>query len=254
MVSSIINIGSAAPASTVSGQSKKSQSTTILPSTGSYYALSTGARQPDVMMYSVLLCNVIGTKRCVIECVKEHSYIQVMCLLYKHCDITRNDRISRAFTGMVNIRFGGDAQAWATTCIMSHRELHDSKASMRHHSLEKIMHSVDGKAKTVHYRIAEDMNALSADDTINIYDLIQEYASMIASVGDSSPKPVMGVQDDLCHNCGEKGHHANAYTNQNNKNHQKDNRNGNNGQIVYESINKQILLSANNPPSLNKSL
>ena len=66
-------------------------------------------------------------------------------------------------------------------------------------------------------------------NTINIYDLIQEYASMIASVDDSSPKPVMGVQDVLCHNCGEKGHHANTCTNQNNKNHQKDNCNGNNG-------------------------
>jgi hypothetical protein len=177
LYSSVNNTTSAAPASTVSGQSKRSQATTILPSAGSYYSLSTGARQLDVVMYSVLLCNVIGTKRCVIECVKEHSYIQGMCLLYKHCDITRNDRISRAFNGMDNIRFGGDAQVWATTCIMSHRELHDSKASMRHYSLQKIMHSLDGKAKTVQYRIAEDMNALSADDTINIYDLIQEYAS-----------------------------------------------------------------------------
>ena len=70
------------------------------------------------------------------------------------------------------------------------------------------MHSLDGKAKTVQYKIAKDMNALSQDDTVNIYDLIQEYASMIASVGDSTPKPVMGVQDDNCHNCGEKGHHA----------------------------------------------
>jgi len=144
----------AAPASTTSGQSKRSQATTVLPSAGSYYDLSTEARQLDVMMYSVLLCNVIGTKKCVIECVKEHSYIQGMCLLYKHCDITRNDRISRAFTGMDNIRFTGDAQTWATTCIMAHRELHDSKASMKHYSLQKIMHSLDGKAKTVQYRIA----------------------------------------------------------------------------------------------------
>ena len=79
---------------------------------------------------------------------------------------------------------------------MSHRELHDSKASMKHYSLDKIMHNLDGKAKTVQYRIAEDMNTLSHDGTMNIYDLIQEYASMIASVGDSTPKPVMGIQDD----------------------------------------------------------
>ena len=46
--SSVNTTGSAAPASTASGQSKKSQATTILPSTGSYYALSTGARQLDV--------------------------------------------------------------------------------------------------------------------------------------------------------------------------------------------------------------
>ena len=105
---------------------------------------------------------------------------------------------------------------------MAHRELHDSKASMKHYSLQKIMHSLDGKAKTVQYRIAEDMNALSQDDSVNIYDNIQEYASMIASVGDSTPKPVMGVQDDNCHNCGEKGHHAHSCPHEDKKDKDKD--------------------------------
>ena len=88
------------------------------------------------------------------------------------------------------------------------------------------MHSLDGKAKTVRYRIAEDMNALSQDDSVNIYDNIQECASIIASVGDSTPKPIMGVQDDNCHNCGEKGHHAHNCPHEDKKDKDKDRQNG----------------------------
>ena len=81
---------------------------------------------------------------------------------------------------------------------------------MTHYALTRILHSLDGKLETVQYKIAEDLNALSPDDDVNIYDLIQVYATMIASVGDTSNKPVMAVEDDDCHYCGEKGHHEHA--------------------------------------------
>ena len=49
---------------------------------------------------------------------------------------------------------------------------------------------------------------ISLGEELNIYDLIQSYASMIASVGDSSQKPIMAIENDSCHNCGEIGHHS----------------------------------------------
>ena len=85
------------------------------------------------------------------------------------------------------------------------RELFASQASITHYCLTRLMHNFDGKVKTVHYSIAEDLQALKPQDEVNIYDLIQIYASMIASVGDSSHK-VLAIEDQECFNCGEMGH------------------------------------------------
>ena len=186
----------------------QSQSTTALPSAGSYYSLSAGACKLDRMQFSILRTLVIGTKCVLLDCTQDQSYIQGMCLLYKHCGISRNDRIHNAFNGMDDhIKFGTNAQLWATTSITAVRELYSSKASLMHYCLTRIMHSLDGKYKTVQYQIAADLNALNEGDDVNIYDLMQTYASMISSVGDSVQKPIMGVQDDTCHSCGEIGHH-----------------------------------------------
>ena len=188
-------------------RSTQSHSTTALPSAGSYHMLTSGALSLDRTLYSVLCTLIIGTKSVLLDYTHDHSYIQGMCLLFKHCEISRNDRIYNAFAAMNSIKYGTCAQSWATSSIAAVRELFNSKASMMHYCLTKIMHSLDGKHKTVQYKIAEDLNALAPDDDVNIYDLIQVYATMIASVGDTSNKPVMAVEDDDCHYCGEKGHH-----------------------------------------------
>ena len=186
----------------------QNRSTTALPLAGSYYSLSAGACELDRMLFSILRTLVIGTKCVLLDCTQDQSYSQGMCLLYKHCDISRNDRIHNAFNGMDHIKFGTDAQLWATTSITAVRELYSSKASLMHYCLTRIMNSLDGKYKTVQYQIATDLNALNEGDDVNVYDLIRMYASMISSVGDSIQKPIMGVQDDTCHSCGEIGHHA----------------------------------------------
>ena len=181
--------------------------TAALPSAGSYYSLSTGARHLDRMLYSILRGLIKGSKAVLLDCTHIQSYVQGMCIIFKHCDINRNDRISRAFDGVDGLKYGGDAQMWATSCILKVRELFASKASISHYALTRIMHSLDGKLKSVQYKIAEDLNALRPEDDVNIYDLIQTYATMIASVGDTGK--VLAVEDDHCHYCDELGHHLN---------------------------------------------
>ena len=61
----------------------QSQSTTALPSAGSYYSLSDGARKLDRMLFSILRTLIIGTKCVLLDCTQDQSYIQGMCLLYK---------------------------------------------------------------------------------------------------------------------------------------------------------------------------
>ena len=173
---------------------RQTNQTAALPSAGSYWGLSAAARHLDCMLYSILKSLVKGSKCVILDCVWDQSYVQGMCILSKHCDILRNDRIQRAFAGVDELKYQHDAQTWATQCIVKVRELFDSKASMTHYALTRIMHSLDGKLKTVQYKIAEDLNALSPDDDVNIYDLIQVYATMIASVGDTSHKNSHGCR------------------------------------------------------------
>ena len=56
-----------------------------------------------------------------------------------------------------------------------------------------VMESLDGKSKTMQYKIAEDINNKDIDSQTNVYDMLQSYAAAMASVGDGKPKPVMNV-------------------------------------------------------------
>ena len=176
---------------------------------GSFYNLSVGAQNLDRLLYSIIRGLVKGSKSVLLECTQIQSYAQGMCLLQKHCEIARNDRIKCAFEALDGMKYKANAQEWASTCIKRTRELFASRASMTHYALTRVMHSLDGKLKTVQYKIAEDLNALAPEDEVNIYDLIQTYASMIASVGDSASS-VNAVEDDDCHYCHKKGHHENS--------------------------------------------
>ena len=186
---------------------RKGSSPNTRKTVGSYWDLSRGALHLDQLLFGIIRSLVKGSKMVVIECAPMQSYIQAMCLLHKHAEINRNDRIARAFAGVDNLKYKSNAQEWATSCITKIRELFASRASMTHYALTRILHSLDGKLKTVQYKIAEDLGSLEPDDEVNIYDLIQTYASMTTSVGDSSSQ-VMAIEDDDCHYCGEKGHHA----------------------------------------------
>ena len=189
-------------------QSLRAANITIAPTTsaGSFYDLSDGAQLLDRMLFSVIRNLVKGSKAVMLDCTGIQSYVRGIVLIHSHCNIMRNDRISAAFDGVDSLKFKTNAQEWATTSISAVRELFASKASITHYALTRIMHSLDGKLKTVQYKIAEDLNALQPNDDVNIYDLIQTYATMIASVGDSSSR-VLAIEDDLCGYCKEKGHY-----------------------------------------------
>ena len=183
--------------------------TATLKTAGSYYSLSKGALSLDKMLYSILKGLVKGSMSVILECTLEQSYIQGMCLLHKQCDIIKNDRIARAFQAVDSLKFENDAQVWATTCMTSIRELFASRATITHYCMKSLMQSLDGKCKTAQFRIAEDMNALGHDEEVNIFDLIQTYATMMASVGNGSNSKILAIEDDECHYCHEIGHHAN---------------------------------------------
>jgi hypothetical protein len=132
--------------------------TAVMKSAGNYFTcLSEGARKLDRMLFSVLKQLVKGSKSVILDGVSFPSYIQGICLMRKHCDINKNDRIHQAFNGVENIELRTDAMEWATTSMVRIRELLDSRAGITHYILKSLLNSLDGKCKTVQAKIGEDM-------------------------------------------------------------------------------------------------
>ena len=67
------------------------------------------------------------------------------------------------------------AQSWTTHCTAL-----------------SVMKSLDGKSKTIQYKIAADINGQDITDQTNVYDMLQEYASSMAAVGDDKAVGVVG--------------------------------------------------------------
>ena len=94
--------------------------------------------------------------------------------------------MTQAFTTMDNLKFNGDVRIWQTDAVSAIRELLDSQASIMHYMLTRVMHSFKGNLKTVQYQIADEINSTTIDDKYNIFDMVQNVATDIASVGDST--------------------------------------------------------------------
>ena len=181
---------------------------TQLNATGTnYFDLPDGARVLDAQLYNVLCMSIKGSKRILLECVQFPSYIQGICVMYRHADISKNDRITRAFDDMDKLAYNGDVLKWQSDAVKKIRELFDSKASIMHYVLSRIMKSFDGKLKTIQYKIAEDINSRVVDDSTNVFDMVQAYATDIASVGDSKHSGALNINTDVkCTYCHNKGH------------------------------------------------
>ena len=83
----------------------------------------------------------------------------------------------------------GDVQQWQIDSVTSINDLLDSKATIMDYVLHCIMKSLNGRSKTIQYRIADDINTKEIGDRTNIYDMLQDYASAMATVGDGNSKP-----------------------------------------------------------------
>ena len=184
-------------------------SVSLHPAGSSYWALSSECRDLDGMLHSVLKMSIKGSKKVLLECVQFPSYIQAICVLYRHSDISRNDRITRAFDVVDQLSFNGDVTVWQADVVKAVREILDSGASIMHFILTRILKSFKGKLKTIQYRIAQDINSRVIDESTNIFDMVQTYAVDIASVGDSSHNNTTAVVEAstrVCTHCGKTGH------------------------------------------------
>ena len=170
-----------------------------------YSDLPQESKTLDALLYNVLKINVKGSRNSVISWVTFPSYVQAMCVLSKHMDISKTDRIMRALGAWDKLTFKNDVAAFQTEVMALKRELDASGANIVHFVMGKIMRAFDGKSKSIQFKIAEDLNKHSIDESLNMYDLIQTYCADLASVGDGNSAKVNAVEI-ACHDCGKKGH------------------------------------------------
>ena len=168
----------------------------LLPAATPYRSLPQESRTLDGLMYNVLKMNVKGTKSHLIDCVSFPSHVQAVCVLYNHQDISRSDRKTQAFAQMDNLQMKGDVKQWHIEAISAIKELFNSKCTIMDYALMCIMKSLSGKSKTIQYKIADDINTQEITEFTNVFDMIQEYCSLMSSVGDGNSKPTNYTEEE----------------------------------------------------------
>ena len=157
----------------------------------------------DGLLYNVLKMIVKGTKCALLMHVRFPSYVQGVCILINHIDISKYDRITKSIFAMDKLVFQGDVHKFQVQAMEAIRELRSSKANMTHLILTRLMKAFDGKSKTVQYRIAEIINSgVEIDETLNLFDIIQSLCSDIATVGDVKAVVNSITDEDKCDFCG----------------------------------------------------
>ena len=190
-----------------SGKAKTSDSD----ASTSYFALAQEARDLDALMYNVLKIHIKGSKKDLLDSVKFESYVQAIMILEKHVEISQSNRKTKALSDLEALDFKGDVQTWQIDVIKRIKELIESRVTLMDFALLAVMKSLNGKSKTIQYKIAEKINNNEIESVEKVFDLIQEVACAMASVGDGqrqkqSNTNQIKLQGENCSRCGRNNH------------------------------------------------
>jgi hypothetical protein len=170
-----------------------------------YMELPEASRVFDGLLYNVLKMVIKGIKAALLNCVKNPSYVQAMCVLMHRMEMSRFERISQALSGLDYIQWKGDARTYQVDVMNAVREIRACQANMTHLILSRIVKSFEGKSKTVQYKVAEIINSgVDIDETLNLYDIIHSICYDIATVGDTKQSVNSIVDEEKCDFCGHK--------------------------------------------------
>lgn len=137
-----------------------------------YHELTSESIALDTMLYSVLRLNVKRSNSELLSSVMFPSYVQGMIVLCKHMETNRTDRKTRAFGRCDKLEYTGDVQAFQIEATSVICELCVAECSILDYALHKVMHTFDGKNKSIQYKVASDNNTMKTDQDSNIYDMI----------------------------------------------------------------------------------
>ena len=179
---------------------------------GNYWQLPEEARKLDALLYNVMRTGITGSKAVLLNCVSFPSYVQAMCVLYKHFELSRTGRKTEAFAAFDNFDFHGDVQQFQIDFVNLYQEVLDSKCTIVDWVMTQVMRAFRNN-KTIQYKIAEDINSKVFNDHTNLLDMVQSYCADISAVGDGRQKLIKNIQklskydpNKQCEYCGNKGH------------------------------------------------
>ena len=127
----------------------------LKPSPHTYMDLPEESRALDGLLYNVFKMVVKGSKGAIITCVLFPSYVQAVCVLVEHMNISKYDRITKSIFALDRLVYNGDVHKFQVSAMEAIKEVRASKANITHLILTRLMKAFEGKSKTVQYKIAE---------------------------------------------------------------------------------------------------
>ena len=138
-----------------------------------------------------------GTKVALLNCTRNPSYIQTVCVLFSHMELSKFDRILQSLAALDDISWSGDVHSYQVSVMNAVLEVRSCRADITHLIMARTVKSFEGKSKTVQYKIAEIFNSgVAIDETLNLYDIVQSVCTDIATVGDTK-KSMNSITDDV---------------------------------------------------------
>ena len=147
-----------------------------------YADLSEASQALDRTLFFTISTMVKGSFLSLIQDLKWKNarYTFVIIALWKHAELGSSSRRLSAMTDMQSLAFQGDAGKWKIDLMKKAREVYASGLTIEHFIMHCAFKSFEGKNQQVQGMMANDINALNSDATIE--ELASKYSTFIATL------------------------------------------------------------------------
>jgi hypothetical protein len=185
----------------------------------SYASLTEEARRLDVEFYLTIKQVVKGARALLLSRAKHHRWTEAMFLLHKNIEISSTVTKSEAIKGMLALRWDGSASNYELQLSQKVDSILSSKCTMMDFILMCVLKS--GLPSAVQYEIAGIINQADGHTDIQLYDIIHQVCSKLASLSVNVPTANVTMpspgENSKCTRCGRNssvcGGHLKCYRN-----------------------------------------
>lgn len=149
----------------------------------------------DVTLHATLKATIKGPKKAVIADLGVTSYVAAMSALWLQNSVSATNRKLKALESIRKLNYRGDISQWQNHALTSIREFFNSGITLEDIILIAIRDSFDGKVNQMKFEVAKDIDDTTLDKAGMLPDLVQKYATMVASSGNGhAPRQVENIR------------------------------------------------------------